>query len=45
MVEGKYTDIIALSDKNLADPAFQKFKDAHNEIVSQQYISIPIFDG
>lgn len=32
MVENRLTDIIAITDKNLADPAYSKLKDAENEI-------------
>ena len=45
MVENRLTDIIAITDKNLADPAYSKLKDAENEIYTQQYISMPIFEN
>jgi hypothetical protein len=35
IVENKFTDILSLSDKNLADPAFQRFSEAHNDIMNQ----------
>ena len=35
MVEGKYTDLVGMTDIKMADPAFLKFKEAQNEITNR----------
>jgi len=32
IVEGKYTDLVSITDTQVPDPAFTKFKDARNPI-------------
>lgn len=43
MVEGKYTDLVGMTDMKMANPAFTKFKDAQVEITNRQYISLPLY--
>jgi hypothetical protein len=44
VVEGKYMDVMALSDIQIVAPAFNKFAAAKNEIHTQQFLSFPVFD-
>lgn len=36
-------NLVAMTDHGVANPAFDKFKDAHYEIMTKQYISLPIY--
>lgn len=44
IVEGKYMDILALSDIKIVAPAFEKLSHAKLEIHTQQFLSFPILD-
>ena len=45
MIDGKFVDVIGLSDASILEPQFKKYKDASQTIRTNEFMSAPVFNA